>query len=365
MKFVIFGLSISSSWGNGHATLWRALCRALIRRKHQVVFYERDVPYYAAHRDLVELPGLDLQLYSDWDAILPGARKHLAEADVGMVTSYCFDALPASELVLDCPAKIRCFYDLDTPVTLEKIQAGQKVDYIPGEGLGDFDLVLSFTGGCALQNLQVHLGAQRVAPLYGSVDLESYHPVAPSEEFRADLSYLGTYAADRQQTLEELFLKPAGQLPQQQFRIGGAQYPPDFAWHGNIYFSRHVTPSQHPSFYCSSRMTLNVTRRAMKEMGYCPSGRLFEAAACGTPILSDWWEGLDGFFKPGQEILIARRAEDILAALELSDRELADLAGQARQRTLTEHGADHRAGQLEAILEGVSRHDHAPALEEF
>lgn len=351
MKIVIFGLSISSSWGNGHATLWRGLCRALGERGHDIVFYEKDVPYYAGARDGVEFPGCDLRLYGSWDEVRHAAARELADADAAMVTSYCPDGVEASELVLGCQANVRCFYDLDTPITLSRLEEGQSVEYLPPHGLGDFDLVLSYTGGEALQRLRTMLGARRVAPLYGSVDPDIHKPAKPNPEFASDMSYLGTYAADRQETLERLLIEPARLRPLQRFCIGGAQYPANFPWTPNIFFVRHLPAALHPAFYCSSRMTLNATRAAMARMGYCPSGRLFEAAACGVPVLSDWWEGFDEFYTPGTEILICRSTEDALAALDMSSAEITAVAAAAQERTLCQHTAAHRALQLELALE--------------
>jgi spore maturation protein CgeB len=354
MKLVIFGLTITSSWGNGHATLWRALCRSLIRRGHKVVFFERDVSYYAMHRDLETLQDGQLHLYSEWPNVADLAKRELSDADVGMVTSYCADGIAASILVLASGAQVRAFYDLDTPVTLDRLRLGERVPYLPPQGLGDFDLVLSYTGGQALEELRNYLHARNVLPLYGSVDPEIHHPVPPVETYRADFSYFGTYAADRQATLETLFIEPARRLREKRFLIGGAQYPPQFPWAGNIYFVRHIPPYDHSAFYCSSKLTLNVTRRAMAQMGYCPSGRLFEAAACGTPIVSDWWPGLDQFFQPAAEILVARTTKEAIDALQLSDQELASISRAARERVLSEHTADHRAIDLERALESVT-----------
>ncbi|WP_437722232.1 CgeB family protein [Sorangium sp. So ce861] len=354
MRLVIFGLTISSSWGNGHATLWRGVINALGRAGHRVTFFERDVPYYASHRDLYSLAhGNELRLYGSFDDLLPGARRAVREADAAMVTSYCPDGGPATEVVLESRG-LKVFYDLDTPVTLDRLNAGQPVGYIGPRGLVDFDCVLSYTGGAALDALQAKLGARRVFPLYGSADPEVHRPVAPREELRGDLSYLGTYAADRQEALSTLFLEPAKRLPHKRFVIGGSLYPEDFPWAENLYYMRHVAPPDHPAFYCSSPMTLNITRGAMAAMGYCPSGRLFEAAACGTPILSDSWEGLDRFFTPGEEILVARTADEAVAALSLSAAEVAAIARAARERVLAEHTAARRAAELVAILESVS-----------
>lgn len=346
MKLVIFGLTVSSSWGNGHATLWRGLIRALARRGHEVVFFERDVPYYASHRDLCDIPGGRLHFYEDWEETLPLARRELDDADAAAVTSYCPDGRAASRLVLASPAAARVFYDLDTPVTLAHLRDGEAVDYLPIEGLGAFDLVLSYTGGQALDALRNRLGARRAVPLYGHVDPEAHHPVAPVEEFRCDLSYLGTYAEDRQAALLDLFVEPARRRPERAFLIGGAMYPADFPWTENIVFARHVSPDRHPAFFSSSRFTLNVTRRAMADMGYCPSGRLFEAAACGCPLISDWFDGLDAFFTPGEEILVARSTGDAVAALDLTDAERRRIAQSARERVLEEHTAARRAAEM-------------------
>jgi spore maturation protein CgeB len=354
MYIVVFGLTISSSWGNGHATLWRGLLKAMSRRGHSVTFYERDVPYYASTRDGWQMPaGIRLCLYDDWDSIRPEAEREVARADLALCTSYCPDGDIASRLVLESTASVRGFYDLDTPITLDALHANKQVPYLPVGGLGEFDLVLSYTGGRALEELQARLGARFVAPLYGSVDPETHMPSSAREEFRSALSYLGTYAADRYDSLERLFVHPARRAPDLRFVLGGAQYPDEFPWSENIFFVRHLPPSLHPAFFCSSRTTLNVTRRAMAEYGYCPSGRLFEAAACGVPILSDWWDGLETFFVEGEEILHVTTTDDVLAALELSDQELNRIADAARQRTLEEHTAEHRVIELESICNQV------------
>ena len=350
MKLVIFGLTLSSSWGNGHATLWRGLCRALAERGHRIVFFEADREYYSTHRDLTKLECGELVIYQAWSEVRARVWQELADADVGIVTSYCPDALEATAVLNDCIGKLKVFYDLATPVTLAAIEEGRPVDYIGARGLRDFDLVLSYTGGAALESLRTRLGARRVATLYGSVDPVVHRRVPAEDRYRADLSYLGTYAPDRQPTLETLFMEPARRLAHRRFLIGGAQYPQEFPWAGNIFFVQHVDPSQHPAFYSSSRLTLNVTRQAMKRMGYCPSGRLFEAAACGTPILSDTWPGLGQFFTPGEEIVVAHTSEEATAAMELSDSELDRIARQALQRVMDEHTARHRVLELENLL---------------
>ncbi len=362
MNLVVFGLTVSSSWGNGHATLWRGLLKALARAGHAVTFFERDTSYYAENRDLHELPGGRLVLYPDWPAVREEARRALRDADVAIVTSYCPDALAAGDLVLgDAPRATRVFYDLDTPVTLSRLGTDSAPAYVGPRGFADYDLVLSFTGGGALEALRTRLGARRVAPLYGHADPDTHRPVPPEARFAADVSYLGTYAADRQDALQALFVDAAERRPGQKFLIGGAQYPADFPWRPNIFFVRHLPPSLHPAFFASSRLTLNVTRAAMADMGWCPSGRLFEAAACGAAILSDSWDGLDSFFEPGREILLGRTAADALAAVDLSEGEVARVARAGRERVLAEHTSAHRARDLVAAVEAAREPLSQPA----
>ncbi len=362
MRVVVFGLTVSSSWGNGHATLWRSLIAAMLRRGHTVVFYERDVPYYASTRDVWKLPlGASLRLYEGAESIQVEARRELDTADLALCTSFCPDGVTAAEWILQSRAAVRAFYDMDTPVTLKALDSEATRAYLPADGLGGFDLVLSYTGGRALGELKTRLGARMVAPLYGWVDPESHFPVAPVKHFRSAFSYLGTYAADRQTSLKELFLTPAAAMPAEKFLIGGAQYPAEFPWSSNLYFTQHLEPAQHPAFFCSSRATLNVTRQAMAEYGYCPSGRLFEAAACGTPLFSDVWEGFDSFFAPGEQVLTVKTAGDVLTGLSLSDGELRCMADAARARTLEEHTADVRVRELERLCDGVARSEREPA----
>ncbi|MDY7232635.1 CgeB family protein [Hyalangium rubrum] len=353
MKLVIFGLTVSSSWSNGHATLWRGLISALVAKGYRVVFFEQDLPFYSPRRDLTELPqGGELVLYSSWQEVLPRARRELAGADVGLVTSYCPDGVAASRLVLDSNVPVRCFYDLDTPHTLERVQRGERVEYLLPNGLGAFDLVLSYTGGRSLTALREVLGARHVAPLYGSVDPGMYYPVPPKQVYWSDFSYLGPH----EEALERFFLEPARRLPRRRFVLGGERYPTDFAWPPNLFLVQHLPPTEHPAFYSSSLLTLNVTRGPMAELGYCPSGRLFESAACGTPVLSDSWEGLGTFFRIGEEILVARSTEEALEAISLPAEQLMRIGRAARERALTEHTSDHRAEELVRLLEAA----HSP-----
>ena len=357
MRIAIFGLTISSTWGNGHATLWRGLGKALVKLGHEFTFFERDVPYYANTRDWAALPpslgGSKLVLYSDWSTIEARVRRELVNCDAAIVSSYCFDAQAATDAILDAHHPLAVFYDLDTPVTLEALRSGKQVSYIPWRGLGDFDLVLSYTGGAALEALRSDLCAHRVRALYGHVDPDVHQRIDPVPHYRAALSWLGSYCPDRHAMLEELFVAAARARPNARFLIAGGHYPEHFPWSKNVSFVEHLPPQDHAALFSSSRLTLNVTREPMARLGWCPTGRLFKAAACAAAVLSDEWCGLDDFYTPGEQILVARDTADTLAALDMSDARLQAIGRAARERTLDEHTSLHRARQLVHYLEEI------------
>lgn len=352
MKLVVFGLSISSSCGNGHATLWRGLCRALHAMGHDIVFYERDLPLYASNRDLLDPPYCEFVLYDDFGSIRERAAADVATAGAAVVTSYFPDALAASELVIGSSCRARVFYDLDTPVTLERLAAGKPIAYVGPRGYADFDLVLSFTGGAAVDALVSQLGAKLARPLYGCVDPDTHFP-AHVPAWSCDCSYLGTYSSDRQPAVDSLFVEPARRLQNKPFILGGSMYPPEVVLPPNVRHVEHVAPPEHSAFYGSSSFTVNVTRGAMAKYGFCPSERLFEAAACGTPILTDAWEGLERFFEPGREIVVVTSSEDVERALGMSGGDRARIATAARRRVLARHTATTRAHELATILADV------------
>jgi spore maturation protein CgeB len=348
MTICIFGLSITSSWGNGHATTFRALCSALHKKGHSIVFYERDVEWYASNRDLPEPPYCEVRLYSDWLSIVPEVRRTLAECDVAIVGSYFPDGVRAIDLMLDSSVPVRAFYDIDTPITVTQLREQGRTEYLLASQIPGFDLYFSFTGGPLLEELEGRFGAQRAAPLYCSFDPARYQRMPVNPEFACDLSYMGTYAPDRQPKVDMLFTAPARRLPEDKFILAGPMYPPNLEWPANVRHIPHLEPKFHAQLYSSSRMVLNVTRRDMVMAGYSPSVRLFEAAACGSAIVTDNWPGLDSFFKPGEEILLPVDGDDVLRYLrELTSRELRSIGEAAQARVLKEHTNEIRAAEME------------------
>jgi spore maturation protein CgeB len=344
-RIVVLGLSLSSSWGNGHATTYRALLKALARRGHEIQFLERNVPWYAGHRDLQDPPWCRLSFYDDLGD-LKRFSPDVRDADAVIVGSFVPEGMAVGDWVLGTATGRVAFYDIDTPETLKALERST-CEYINHELIARYPLYLSFTGGPTLDRLRA-MGNKCPVPLYCAVDPEAHKPI--STPTRWSLGYLGTYSEDRQGPLETLLFEPALTLDHGQFVVAGAQYPETVAWPQNVEHVSHLPPDAHPAFYSAQAFTLNITRTAMRLLGWSPSVRLFEAAACGVPIISDWWPGLDSFFKPGDEILIAESSSDVVAALEnpfLRER----IASAARQIVLSKHTADIRARELEQLLQ--------------
>jgi spore maturation protein CgeB len=350
MKITVFGLTLSSSWGNGHATPYRAIIRALDRMGHAVHFFEKDVPYYSSRRDFDSCDYCELTLYPDWAAVRDRALSAAADSDVVITASFLPEGRRINDDILDLGRPLHVFYDLDTPVTLNNLRHGQ-VEYLDAVQIPEFDLLLSFTGGKVLSTLQDEYRARMVRPLYGCVDPDDYCRVAPVGKFQCDLSYMGTYSADRQAKLDALLLEPSRRHLEKQFLLAGSLYPWNWQWPQNVRRMDHVAPAEHSSFYSSSRLTLNITRGEMAANGWCPSGRFFEAAACSTPLITDAWEGLDSFFDLTSELRVVASPKDVEAALSSSDDELQSMAERAQQRTLDAHTGNVRAHQLLQYIE--------------
>ncbi len=347
MKLVVLGLSLSSSWGNGHATTYRALLEAFARRGHDILFLERDVAWYAAERDLTDPDYCRLAFYRSL-ADLEGWRAEIAAADAVIVGSYVPDGVEVGRLVQARAGGVTAFYDIDTPVTLAKLARGDH-EYLSPEIIAGYDLYLSFTGGPTLGFIEDRYGSPAARPLYCSVDARRYRPVHGPR--RWDLSYLGTYSPDRQPVLERLLLAPARAEPGLRFAVAGPQYPGDIAWPANVERLEHVAPADHPEFYGASRYTLNVTRQDMVRAGWSPSVRLFEAGACACPVISDVWDGLGQLFEPDREIVLAEDGDRVIRTLmNQGEADRDAMAAAARARVLALHTADHRAGELERWL---------------
>ena len=344
MKITFIGLTISSSWGNGHATTYRGLLEELVKLGHEVYFLEHDMPYYKLERDFTGDQPYQLHLYSSLDELKSHHHSLVRDSDLVIVGSYVHQGPVVIDWVLETATNIKAFYDIDTPVTLEKLQQGD-FEYLRSDQISKFDFYLSFSGGRALTILEHNYDAKKALPLYCSVDPEIYRPLSQKKQWLG--GYLGTYSADRQANLDFLLINPAKIMSSESFVIAGPGFPEREQWPENIQWISHLSPDQHAEFYSRQTFTVNVTRKAMRDLGHSPSIRLFEAAACGIPVISDYWEGLSSFFEIGKEILVCESTLQVVQLLKLlSAEDLAEIGLAARRRVLKEHCSSHRATQL-------------------
>jgi spore maturation protein CgeB len=351
LDIVILGLSITSSWGNGHATTYRALVRGLSARGHNVRFLERDVPWYAENRDLPNPPYGLTQLYKSVAQLKRTFARTVRNADLCIVGSYVPDGVEIGDWVIKTCRGVKAFYDIDTPVTLAKLATGD-AEYLTAQLVQRYDLYLSFTGGPVLRKIESELGSPMARALYCSVDPKVYFP--EQRTLTWDLGYMGTYSVDRQPSLDLLLVETARRAPRLKTVVAGPMYPRELSWPENVERIEHLAPAAHRHFYNSQRFTLNLTRADMRAAGYSPSVRLFEAAACATPIISDCWPGLETFFRPAQEILTAVSTDQVVRYLNrLSANDRRVIGERARRRVLAEHTSEHRAIELEEYVNEV------------
>jgi spore maturation protein CgeB len=356
MKIVIFGLTLSSSWGNTHADAWRGLGRALAQRGHRLSFYERDLSMFGARRDLGVWTDGNLWLFSSWDKVRFRAKRDLLDADVAIVTSGCPDAMAATSLIMDSPVPMRIFHDLDTAATLDYADSPLPLAYVPPETLKPFDLVISHSGGSALDELQTRLAARRVAALPAGVDL-GVNLEAFSEDLRTvrtGLACLADYGVEEGFGFERLFAEPAARRPDLNFRLAGAAQQPGRPLDANVSYFHAISSRQRAEFFRSSRLVLNLNCSAQQRLGFSPSEPLFQAIGCGAPVITEEADGLGLFLEPGSEILMAKNADEVISALTMSDRELAGIASRAKERLRDEHTFSHRAIHFETLIETTS-----------
>jgi spore maturation protein CgeB len=348
LKVVVLGLSITSSWGNGHATTYRALLRELSRRGHDILFLERDAEWYASNRDLPCPSFCRTELYENISSLKDTFGAEIRAADVVIVGSYVPEGILIGEWVTSIARGVTAFYDIDTPITLSSLQQ-ERCEYLTRRLVARYNLYLSFTGGPTLDLLENRYGSPMARALYCSVDPTLYR----SEErpLQWDLGYMGTFSTDRQPTLDELLVRPATRWSQGRFVVAGPQYPSAIHWPPNVARIEHLSPREHSHFYNAQRYTLNVTRSEMIRAGFSPSVRLFEAAACGCSIISDYWPGLESIFSIGAEILVANNEKESLGYIkDLPESQRKAIGKAAQTSVLARHTAAHRAAELERYV---------------
>jgi spore maturation protein CgeB len=356
MKIAFFGSSLVSAYWNGACTYYRGIVRALAGRGHRIVFYEPDAFDRQAHRDIADPEWAEVVVYEPDEerAVRELVAGAAAEADVIVKASgvgVC-DALLERAVAMAEGPEVRIFWDVDAPATLAAMEADAENPL--RELIGTYDLVLTYGGGRPVIDRYEAFGARACIPVYNALDPATHHPAPPRPDLACDLAFLGNRLPDREARVEEFFFGAVEALPQRSFLLGGNGWEDRLVDLPNVRYLGHVPPGDHNAINRSALAVLNVSRESMAANGFSPATRVFEAAGAGACLLSDDWEGIEEFLRPGEEVLVARDGDEVAALLEGLDPARARKVGEAAlERVLAEHTYDRRAEQVEAVLEGA------------
>jgi spore maturation protein CgeB len=360
MRVSFFGSSLVSAYWNGAATYYRGIIRAMAERGHRVTFYEPDAYDRQKHRDIEDPEWAEVVVYSPEGREVYDLLARARDADLIVKASgvgVLDELLEAEVLNLKRPGNIVAFWDVDAPATLDRVKADRDDPF--GSLIPRYDIVLTYGGGAPVVDAYETLGAKQCVPIYNALDPTTHHPVAPDPKFACDLAFLGNRLPDREARVEEFFLDVAAKLPDRSFILGGN------GWHDklvppNVKVAGHVYTARHNAFNCTPRAVLNVSRESMARYGFSPATRVFEAAGAGACMITDYWDGIEFFFEPNREILVARDGEEVAQIVGgLDDARAKEIGQAALKHVLAEHTYAHRAKQLDEVLEGRARLVHA------
>jgi spore maturation protein CgeB len=354
MKFAFFGSSLVSAYWNGAATYYRGIIRAMHGRGHQVTFYEPDAYNRQQNRDMEDPDWATIKVYQPTAEDVYRVLDDALDADVIVKTSGVgvFDDLLEKEVLnLKLQDKFVIFWDVDAPATLDRVK-NNAADYFKAL-IPRYDMILTYGGGDPVVDTYKAFGARNCFPIYNALDPSTHHPVEKEERFAAGLAFLGNRLPDREKRVEEFFLSVAERMREQKFILGGNGWQ-DKAMSPNINYIGHVYTKDHNALNCSPKAVLNISRESMASYGFSPATRVFEAAGAGACIITDYWEGIDYFFEPGKEILVAKTGADVAGILSSLTEEKAYQVGQAAlKKVLSQHTYTHRAAELDRILTTV------------
>ena len=354
MRVAFFASSLVSAYWNGAATYYRGIVRAMHERGHEITFYEPDAYDRQKHRDMADPPWAKVVVYSaatEDDVLRTVEQARGADLVVKASGVGVHDALlERAVLDLQGPGTLVAFWDVDAPATLDRVHGDAGDPFRPL--VPRYDIVLTYGGGEPVRQAYLQLGARDCVPIYNALDPSTHHPVAPQERFECDLAFLGNRLPDREARVEEFFLRAAAQLPERRMLLGGSGWG-DKPLPANVQYLGHVYTADHNAFNCTPRAVLNVSRESMARYGFSPATRVFEAAGAAACLITDAWEGLETFFEPGAEVLVAHDGDEVAQHVRTLEASRAREIGQAAyRRVLSEHTYAHRTAQRDGVLQG-------------
>ena len=351
LEIAFFGSSIVSAYWNGAATYYRGIVKALHKMGHNVTFYEPDIYERQKHRDIDDPDWCKVVVYPEDKVTLQGLLRKASEADVIIKASGvgAFDDFLEDAVVqLKKEDNLVIFWDVDAPATLDRIESDPSDPF--NALIPKYDFVLTYGGGQPVIDAYERNGAKRCIPIYNALDTDTHYPVDPEEKFEGSLGFLGNRLPDREERVEEFFIKPARKLSAERFILGGSGWG-DKAMPFNIKYVGHVYTKDHNAFNCTPKAVLNISRDSMAKYGFSPATRVFEAAGAGACIITDYWKGIETFFEPNKEILVANDGDEVEKILsELTAERAKEIGKAAYKKVLAKHTYEHRAELLESVI---------------
>ena len=351
LKIAFFGSSIVSAYWNGAATYYRGIVKALHKMGHKVTFYEPDIYERQKHRDIEDPEWCTVKVYPEEKVSLQALLREASEADVIIKASGvgAFDDFLEDAVVqLKKEDNLIIFWDVDAPATLDRIESNPSDPF--NALVPKYDFVLTYGGGEPVIQAYERNGAKRCIPIYNALDTDTHYPVDPDSKFEGTLAFLGNRLPDREKRVEEFFIKPAQHLPEDKFLLGGSGWG-DKAMPTNIDYLGHVYTKDHNAFNCTPKAVLNISRDSMAKYGFSPATRVFEAAGAGACLITDYWKGIETFFEPGKEILVANSGEEVQMILAgLTSEKAREIGDAAYKKVLAAHTYNHRAELLESVI---------------
>lgn len=361
LKIAFFGSSIVSAYWNGAATYYRGIVKALNKMGHEVTFYEPDIYERQKHRDIEDPDWCKVVVYEKDQEVLENHLDEASKADVIIKASGvgAFDEFLEEEIAdMKTEQNIVVFWDVDAPATLDRIENDVNDPF--NKQIPKYDFILTYGGGQPVIDAYERNGAKKCVPIYNALDTETHFPVEADTKFFGTLAFLGNRLPDREKRVEEFFIKPAQNLPKQKFLIGGSGWG-DKEMPENIEYLGHVYTKDHNAFNCTPMAVLNISRDSMAKYGFSPATRVFEAAGAGACIITDYWEGIDTFFEPGKEILVAKSGEEVEKILaELTPEMAKEIGDAAYKKVLDAHTYEHRAELLEEVITSKMEQEPTP-----
>src|SRR4051794_4656853 len=354
LNIAFFGSSLVSAYWNGAATYYRGVIRALHKRGHRVTFYEPDAYERQQHRDIENPEWAEVVVYPAEENAVYECLEDAQNADVIVKASGVgvFDTLLEADVVRMGSERVQTvFWDVDAPATLDRIASDSADPF--REQIRQFDLILTYGGGDPVCDAYRSWGAAQCTPIYNALDPDTHHPVPPNARFQGDLGFLGNRLPDREARVDDFFFRAATAVPGATLLLGGNGWA-DKSMPPNVRYLGHIYTHEHNAFNCTPRMVLNISRESMARYGFSPATRVFEAAGAAACVVTDYWEGIELFLQPGEEILVARDGDEVIRQLTRLTPERARIIGQAAyRRVLAHHTYDRRAELVEAVLDGT------------